>query len=62
MPLKALEKAGFILIRQKGSHAQLKKANLLATVPMHTGDLNPETLKSIIRQARMTVDELLALL
>ena len=34
--LKAIEKAGFMVVRQKGSHAQLKKANLLVTVPVHS--------------------------
>jgi predicted RNA binding protein YcfA (HicA-like mRNA interferase family) len=52
-----LERAGFYRIRQRGSHLQLKKGNLLVTVPMHPGDLNRGTLRSIIRQARMTVDE-----
>jgi predicted RNA binding protein YcfA (HicA-like mRNA interferase family) len=58
----ALEKACFYQVRQRGSHLQLKKGNLLVTVPMHTGDLNPGTLRSIIRQARMSVDEFQALL
>jgi predicted RNA binding protein YcfA (HicA-like mRNA interferase family) len=58
----ALERAGFYEVRQRGSHLQLKKGNLLVTVPMHTGDLNSGTLRSIIRQARMTVEEFLALL
>jgi predicted RNA binding protein YcfA (HicA-like mRNA interferase family) len=60
--VRALEKAGFYQVRQRGSHLQLKKGNLLVTVPMHVGDLNPATLRSIIRQARMTVDDFLALL
>ncbi|MBI3808090.1 MAG: type II toxin-antitoxin system HicA family toxin [Nitrospirae bacterium] len=59
---RALERAGFYLVRQRGSHAQYKKGNLLVTVPMHTGDLNPVTLRSIIRQAKMTIEELLELL
>ena len=58
----ALEKAGFYQVRQRGSHLQLKKGNLLVTIPMHAGDLKPGTLRSIIRQARMTVDEFLDLL
>ncbi len=60
--VRALEKAGFYRARQRGSHLQLKKGNLLVTVPMHAGDLNPATLRSIIRQAQMTVDEFMALL
>jgi predicted RNA binding protein YcfA (HicA-like mRNA interferase family) len=51
----ALERAGFYQVRQRGSH-------LLVTVPMHAGDLKPGTLRSIIRQSRMSVDEFLLLL
>lgn len=55
----APERAGFYLVRQRGSHAQYEKGNLLVTVPMHPGDLNPMTIRSILRQAKMTVDELI---
>jgi len=48
--VRALEKAGFYIVRQKGSHIQMKRGNLLATVPMHNSDLNPGTLKSVLRQ------------
>jgi len=60
--IRALENAGFYEVRQRGSHLQLKRGNLLVTVPVHPGDLNPGTLRSIIRQAGMTVEEFLALL
>ena len=60
--LRALEKAGFAVIRQKGSHIQLKKTNLLVTLPMHTGDLNPQTLKSILRQAKLSIEEFIKFL
>ena len=60
--VRALERAGFHLIRQRGSHAQYKRGNLLVTVPMHSGDLNPLTLRSILRQAKMSVEEFLELL
>ncbi|MHB8778286.1 MAG: type II toxin-antitoxin system HicA family toxin [Anaerolineales bacterium] len=39
--IAALEKAGFRKVRQKGSHIQFKRGNLLVTVPNHPGDLNP---------------------
>jgi predicted RNA binding protein YcfA (HicA-like mRNA interferase family) len=60
--MAALEKAGFRRVRQRGSHVQYKRGNLLVTVPNHPGDLNPQVLHSILRQAQMTVDELTALL
>jgi predicted RNA binding protein YcfA (HicA-like mRNA interferase family) len=53
----ALVRAGFVLIRQKGSHAQYRKGTLTVTVPMHSGDVALGTMKSILRQARMTSDE-----
>jgi predicted RNA binding protein YcfA (HicA-like mRNA interferase family) len=56
--ISALEKAGFRQVRQKGSHIQFRQGNLLVTVPNHAGDLNPQVLKSILRQAQMSVDEL----
>ena len=55
--ITALEKAGFRHVRQKGSHIQFKRGNLLVTIPNHPGDLNPQVLKSIIRQAQMTPEE-----
>ena len=58
----ALEKAGFRQVRQKGSHIQFKRGNLLVTVPNHSGDLNPNVLKSILRQAQMSAEEFEALL
>jgi predicted RNA binding protein YcfA (HicA-like mRNA interferase family) len=60
--IAALEKDGFRQVRQRGSHVQLKRGNLLVTVPIHPGDLRPQVLRSILRQAQMTVDELRDLL
>jgi len=56
--LRALQRMGFTVIRSKGAHMQLKKGNLLVTIPFHSKDLKPETLKSILRQARIEFDEL----
>jgi predicted RNA binding protein YcfA (HicA-like mRNA interferase family) len=60
--LRALEKAGFVSLRSKGSHIQLKKGNLLVTVPMHNRDLKIETFKSILRQAKLSVEDFTSLL
>jgi len=60
--IAALETAGFRQVRQKGSHIQFKRGNLLVTVPGHPGDLNPQVLKSILRQAQMSIEELQSLL
>lgn len=40
----------------------MKNGNLLTTIPMHPGDINPATLRSILRQTKLTVEELLALI
>lgn len=37
---------------------QLKKGNLLVTVPFHNKDLRQETMKSILRQAKLSAEEL----
>jgi len=50
---------------QSGSHIQLRhedKPMFRVTVPFHRTDLTPKTLKSIIRQAGLTVDEFIQLL
>ena len=59
---KALEKAGFVKASQKGSHVKLKHADgRIVIVPMHR-ELKTGTLKSILRQARLTVEQLNELL
>ena len=55
--ISALKRVGFVKIRSKGSHIQMKKSNLLVTIPVHNRDLNKSTLKSILRQAKLTVEE-----
>lgn len=56
--VRALQRLGFVVVRRKGSHLQLKKGNLLVTIPIHNKDLKPETLKSILRQAKISIEEL----
>jgi len=60
---KALEKAGFYLKRQEGSHMILRRDEPFAqvTVPDHK-TLGKGVLRAIIRQAGLTVDEFLELL
>jgi len=59
--IAVLEKVGFRQVRQKSSHIQLKRGNLLVTVPNHPRDLNPQVLKSIIRQSQITPEEFINL-
>ena len=61
--IKALERAGFVIYRQRGSHFTLIRADPKAqtTVPNHK-ELDRGTLRAIIRQAGLSVDEFVALL
>jgi predicted RNA binding protein YcfA (HicA-like mRNA interferase family) len=65
---RILEREGWLLDRQRGSHAHyiLRHADgsLIGRVivPMHRQPIPLGTLRNILRQANMTVDELRALL
>ncbi len=56
-----LEKHGFVLVRQRGSHLQYRHADGRGTtVPNHAGrDISPILLKQIARDIGMTVEEFL---
>lgn len=63
--IRALERAGFFVHHVKGSHHYLKHPNnpaLRVSVPVHAGDLKRGTLRSILRQAGLTVEQLTGLL
>ena len=65
LALRALKRAHFYEFHQSGSHVQLRHPNhphLRVTIPFHRRDITPKTLRSIIRQAEITVDEFLKLL
>jgi predicted RNA binding protein YcfA (HicA-like mRNA interferase family) len=53
---KALRRLGFVDQRQTGSHLILRKEGRTVVVPQHK-PLKPGTLKGIIEQAGLTVDE-----
>ncbi len=61
--LKALQKAGFYLKRQEGSHMILRRDAPFAqvVVPDHK-ELDRGTLRAIVRQAGLSVDEFTNLL
>lgn len=56
--VKILEKKGFELVRQKGSHRLYRKGDLRVTIPMHNKDLKSGTLQNILRQAGVKKEEL----
>jgi predicted RNA binding protein YcfA (HicA-like mRNA interferase family) len=59
-----LEKSGFSLARQSGSHMIYKNAEgKRVTVPFHAAKtLHPKVLKSILRDANLSIERLLELL
>ena len=61
--IKVLEKAGFCFLRQKGSHIALVREYpfVQIVVPDHK-ELDRGTLRAIIRQAGLSLDEFIKLL
>jgi predicted RNA binding protein YcfA (HicA-like mRNA interferase family) len=58
--IKALERAGFIEHHATGSHAIMRHRidhSLRVTVPMHNRDLKPGTLRQIVKQSGLSVEE-----
>ena len=56
--VKALERLGFVFIRQKGSHAIMRRGTRGCVVPMHR-EINPWTLNGVLKQADIEPDEFL---
>ena len=60
--IKALQKVGFDITHQKGSHVTMRREEPYAKVVVLTYKEIPRgTLRAIIRQAGLTVDEFIAL-
>jgi predicted RNA binding protein YcfA (HicA-like mRNA interferase family) len=61
--VRALERLGFVQVRQRGSHVVLKKeaseGEVGCVVPLHR-ELALGTLRGILRQAKVTPDEFMA--
>jgi len=62
--IAVLGKAGFVLARQSGSHMIFKNsAGKRATVPYHASkSLHPKIIKSILREANLSMEDLEKLL
>ncbi|MGA2196878.1 MAG: type II toxin-antitoxin system HicA family toxin [Bryobacteraceae bacterium] len=54
--LKTLERLGFSISRQIGSHVRMAQGNRRVTVPKHR-NLAVGTLQSILRQAGVSVED-----
>ena len=60
--VRALGRAGFEQVSQRGSHVKVRHPDgRMAIVPLHR-ELAPGTLRSILRQAGLSTDQLLELL
>jgi predicted RNA binding protein YcfA (HicA-like mRNA interferase family) len=59
--VKGFKRLGFSVENQEGSHIRLSRGGLRVTVPNHPA-LLPKTLKSIIKQANVTIDDLMAVI
>ncbi len=59
-----LERLGFVLVRQKGSHKQYRHSDGRGTtVPFHKGrDISPILLRQIAKDIEMSVEEMLKFL
>ncbi|MBM4241080.1 MAG: type II toxin-antitoxin system HicA family toxin [Euryarchaeota archaeon] len=62
--IKVIESVGFVLVRQSGSHKIYKnKEGVRVTVSYHSGKIiHPKLLKSILKDADLTVDRFKELL
>jgi predicted RNA binding protein YcfA (HicA-like mRNA interferase family) len=60
----ALEKAGWRVHRQRGSHVSMHKEGVpeLVIIPLHSGDLPKGTLRAIIEDAGLSIEQFLELL
>ncbi len=56
---RALQRLGFIQISQTGSHLIMRKESCTVVVPQHK-PLKPGTLKGVISQAGLTLEEFVA--
>jgi predicted RNA binding protein YcfA (HicA-like mRNA interferase family) len=60
--IEALERMGFQLYRQRGSHRIYVKEDLQVIVPFHAKDLKKGTLHQIIKGAGVSVEEFVSFL
>lgn len=63
--IRALERAGFFIHHQKGSHITLKHPDFpgkRVVVPYHAGDIKKGLLRGVLKDADLTVEQLIELL
>jgi predicted RNA binding protein YcfA (HicA-like mRNA interferase family) len=57
--IRALERLGFIRVRQRGSHVFMRKGQASCVVPEHA-ELKVGTLAGVLRQAGLSIEEFVA--
>ncbi|MFN0061337.1 MAG: type II toxin-antitoxin system HicA family toxin [Myxococcaceae bacterium] len=55
--LRLLKQLGCMEVRQKGSHLMVRCGDCQTTIPVHTGDIAPGTLRAIERQLSSCLGE-----
>ncbi|MFH1098568.1 MAG: type II toxin-antitoxin system HicA family toxin [Candidatus Uhrbacteria bacterium] len=55
--IRVLQKKGFFFVSQRGSHAKFKKDGRTVIVPMHGKETPCGTVRSILRQSKLTEDD-----
>ncbi len=58
--IRRLKKKNFVFVSQRGSHAKYSDGTHVVIIPMHD-EIQRGTLKSILTQAHMELDEFLQL-
>jgi predicted RNA binding protein YcfA (HicA-like mRNA interferase family) len=56
--IRAMTRLGFVIVRQKGSHVFLQKGEDTTVVPLHK-EIKKATFKKILKQANISLEELL---
>ena len=59
--VRALERLGFVQVRQKGSHLILRRGPIGCVVPLHR-ELKIGTLGGVLKQAGISAEEFIAAL
>lgn len=59
--IRALERLGFVVVRQRGSHLVMRRGSSGCVVPDHS-ELKTGTLAGILKQAGISADEFIAAL
>ncbi|HEX3663772.1 MAG TPA: type II toxin-antitoxin system HicA family toxin [Rhizomicrobium sp.] len=63
--IRALQRAGFVIHHTTGGHTIMRHVSdltLRVTVPMHNGDLRSSTMRMIIKQSGLSIDQFIEFL